>query len=76
MDHTAFSHSRACSHSSPQEVNLSFNELDQSAALAVADALANKEALRTIDLNGEAPPTQRVCLKDVFQTLPFLPFLF
>lgn len=36
-----------------QEVNLSFGELDQDAGLAVADALANKRALKTIELNGE-----------------------
>ena len=37
-----------------QEVTLGFNELDQSAALAVADALTNKTELKRLDLNGES----------------------
>ena len=36
-----------------QEVTLGFNELDQSAVLAVADALTNKTELKRLDLNGE-----------------------
>lgn len=36
-----------------QEVNLSYGELDGDAGLAVAGALANKKALKTIELNGK-----------------------
>lgn len=37
----------------PQEVNLSYCELDRDAGLAVAESLANKKALKTIELNGK-----------------------
>ena len=37
-----------------QEVNLSYCELNQDAGLAVAAAMANKKALKKIDLNGTA----------------------
>lgn len=37
----------------PQEVNLSYGELDQDAGLAIAGALTNKKALKTIELNGK-----------------------
>ena len=35
-----------------QDINLSFCELEKDAAMVVADSLANKEELKTIDLNG------------------------
>ena len=41
-----------------QEVILDYNSLDQSSALAVAQALANKTELKTIDLNGQSQPPQ------------------
>lgn len=35
-----------------QEINLSYDELDQDDALAVAEALENKKRLKKIELNG------------------------
>jgi Ran GTPase-activating protein (RanGAP) involved in mRNA processing and transport len=36
-----------------QEVNLSYGEIDHESALRVADALASKKDIKTIELNGQ-----------------------